>query len=398
MTKEAFRIPRGAKFDIGRNEWYIEQPTEPRPFFEEMKRTGRTDFGVVMGSENDAYIWIMASHSLDIGAEVCVERITYAEYASLVGSEAKVDIEPDHYVSGAGPMFGATGVVPREAQLRPSERGLVLMAGIEESVGGELVGVAGVNATELRSALFLWDKLDWPQSSLIDVPVSAEAANLIEAGIMSRTKIHSMGNLHSKKDLVNLHESAFRELERIEPGRWSVGHGISADPPEEGDPTRRLLVALYDVIAVPDVNVPLDEVLAFREKRRAELLALRSYLDDLYAAIRLAPNDAFAIVAANDKLSAAVSAQRKLMQEQGWLQKLTGLAVDVSFTDWATAGTAASAMFSATNNIIAAGHAGVLGLGVKVAAKRGKATPTSPDLRYLISIDRTYGGRISTPV
>lgn len=399
MANRSLQIPKGASFNLATGQWFIAQPTEPRPFFEALKRGSGQNFSILVGGPNDAYVFILPL--LEDGQSTPAERLTHAEYASLQGplTSSPELLEPngDAFMSGPGPMLGMTVVADREPVLSPNERGLVLMAGIEKASNGELISTAGVNASETRTALFLWDKLDWPRSSLIDVPVSAEAAFLLDAGVMVRTDVINMGPLHSKQGLVDLHESAFAQLERVEPGRWSIGHGASAQQPDGSELQRSLIVDLHGILAIPDVNVPLEEVLSFREKRRAELAALRSYIDDLYEAVAKAPDRAHAIVAAHDKLVAAVAAQRKVLQETGWVSKLSGLTVDVKLTDYGAAASAAMATYAATNSVIAAGKGASLGFGMKVATKLGTSSGTAPELKYVLSIDRTFGGRHAMP-
>ncbi len=156
---------------------------------------------------------------------------------------------------------------------------------------------------------------------------------------------------------------------------------------------RKLLVELTNVIDIPDINVPLEEVLAFRERRRSELLALRSYIDALYAGVKANIDDSMAMVAAVDKLAAAVADQRRTISETGWATKATGLFLDIKLTDFGSAAAAGVAAYGATNDLIAASKAAMLGVGVKFAAKMSAEAHTPAEMKYIISVEREFGKR-----
>lgn len=51
---------------------------------------------------------------------------------------------------------------------------------------------------------------------------------------------------------------------------------------------RGALVRLYDCIPIPDVDVPIYDILEFKERRRDELLSLRYHLESIYQRISVA--------------------------------------------------------------------------------------------------------------
>lgn len=74
---------------------------------------------------------------------------------------------------------------------------------------------------------------------------------------------------------------AFRDLDEKEPGKWSLAQGersfVWKGQAVEND--GGTLVELHRAIPIPKHDVPLAEVLEFRERRRDELLLLRLHLE-----------------------------------------------------------------------------------------------------------------------
>jgi hypothetical protein len=81
---------------------------------------------------------------------------------------------------------------------------------------------------------------------------------------------------------------AFRQLEVKEPGSWALGQS-AADffaPRESTFPTRTVEIELFESLPTPPDNVSLSDVLNFRIRRKSELVALQTTIDDLYFEIR----------------------------------------------------------------------------------------------------------------
>ena len=100
-------------------------------------------------------------------------------------------------------------------------------------------------------------------------------------------------------DLVDLFPliqvQAFIDLEEREPGLWALAQGESSlsiknRVLEEG---RGALVELVRAIPVPNRDVPLNDILEFRAKRRDELLRLRQEIESFFAAVNNASDKQF---------------------------------------------------------------------------------------------------------
>ncbi|MBO9589552.1 DUF6236 family protein [Devosia sp.] len=191
----------------------------------------------------------------------------------------------------------------------------------------------------IRNWALYWDKIDHPIGGF-DRSSNAEEQFLISAGVMQRTLANESYLTTDKAEPHNggMFDSVldtFRKLEASQPGIWAIGRtALPATPWDHVDPPRALeneemgrglQIRLLSAIPVPDVDVPLEDVLAFKDRRSAELQALRAHMDDLYLSVLespdrpLAENAAVASVAqsANEIMRAQTAFSWKLMDLSG---------------------------------------------------------------------------------
>jgi Family of unknown function (DUF6236) len=250
--------------------------------------------------------------------------------------------------------------------LQPGERGLVVSAPIEiqlvADVGfrGILVhrmaalrGVPGgelgqLHPQELRFALLFWERLAWPWSPVLaldnpDVP-SPEVQLLHSEGVISRPKFLPRGSspVESASFIVDTQQHALALLEKRDPGCWSMALGensLAINDQEEAF-GHCLGMSLHRAIAVPTAEAALDDVLEFRLRRRPELLALRSAIEE--AAIKVS-NDADRALSLHrelEKLDAACANQVRVAKENKFPLRVGSLHTLVATTGGAYAGVA----------------------------------------------------------
>ncbi|WP_223593705.1 DUF6236 family protein [Pseudomonas sp. A-R-19] len=171
---------------------------------------------------------------------------------------------------------------PEYGKPRPKMRGLILSSPGTAHIGANTFHGSGqLDKTDLRASLFYWDRLMWPTNNILNNMGDADSQFLESAGIMSRPRIVVWGDMASAS--VNAINQALVDAEAKEPGIWSIGEGVNslsiADRwmvPRQG--TR---IELINAIPLPKDTVPLAEILDFKAKRRPELLAFRSYLEEM---------------------------------------------------------------------------------------------------------------------
>ena len=162
-----------------------------------------------------------------------------------------------------------------------NERGLVISCPINISGTSLFLKSSTLDPQELRFALLFWDKLDFPTNNLISIGTDQNAEFLAGEGILTRTRVQVQGGGDMAQGYAGAHVHAYRTLDEREPGVWSLGKGENSVSFSDTDVEhgRGALIGLYKAIPVPDKEVPLQDILEFREKRHAELLALRHHIE-----------------------------------------------------------------------------------------------------------------------
>ena len=147
---------------------------------------------------------------------------------------------------------------------------------------------SGIDPVSLRQYLLYWDRIDWPDNNILSIGNhTPETEFLEEAGILERTRVemHLTENIGYAPTLAQARALTIRN--ETEPGRWSLAQ--QADclvlSEETSQDARVIEVELYSGIPVPDREVSLEDVLLFKKRRRPELLAFRSAMDELYQGV-----------------------------------------------------------------------------------------------------------------
>jgi Family of unknown function (DUF6236) len=201
-----------------------------------------------------------------------------------------------------------------------NERGLVISCPIEIS-GREMTFRSGpaLDPQELRFSLLFWDKLDFPINNVVGIGPDAETQFLQSAGLLNRTMTQVISGGDVVSSFVQTHIDAFRALDQREPGVWSLSTGKNAisfagDDMELG---KGVLVSLYRAIPVPDKDVPLEDILEFRARRRDELITLRHHLEDIYQRVISAGDGELALNTEIERLERAIDDHIKAARGSG---------------------------------------------------------------------------------
>lgn len=176
------------------------------------------------------------------------------------------------------PNFGR---VPKDA----SYRGLVVSPPIEIEGTRLHAKSSNLDPQELRFALLFWDRLVWPSSRAIYFASGPDETFLEEAGVLSRPEYTVYGD--GATGIARGQVQAFLDLEQSQPGAWALSQGENSFLWRDGlaDAGKGSLVELHRAIPVPKQEVPLAEILEFRQRRRDELVLLRYHLESLVSEI-----------------------------------------------------------------------------------------------------------------
>ncbi len=181
------------------------------------------------------------------------------------------------------------GIVPKSKQ----KRGLIVSNAIYGNIFNTSIKIESeIDPEELRYSLLYWDKLLKPCPNVIDFVGGDDEQYLISLGILTKPVYNfSEGELFSI--IRSTYINAYFDMEEKEPGVWSLSQGektpflknIGAEFSEDGG----LSLQLLNAIPLPVGDVPLAEILEFKERRKDELFILRAHIDLLVLEIQNSP-------------------------------------------------------------------------------------------------------------
>ena len=210
------------------------------------------------------------------------------------------------------------GKVPKERPMR----GLIISSPMQiDTANLSFSAQGGLDPSELRFSLLYWDKFVFPRSSLLS-PVGDEGEEfLVSAGVLSRL-IYTYSGGHPALIAFDTYMRAFSDLEKMEPGVWSLSQGekslfinnSAANLIDESGISLELIRA----IPVPAADVPLNEILEFKEKRKDELMMFRAHIDQLVLEIQTSPARADAFNRIAQEVDAACADLLKVGHEWQW--------------------------------------------------------------------------------
>lgn len=173
------------------------------------------------------------------------------------------------------------GIIPKNAE----HRGLVISPPIEIEGTSLRTKSSNIDGQELRFALLFWDRLVWPSSRAIYFSSNQDEQYLESAGILERPDYTINGD--GATGIAKGQIQAFHDLDHREPGIWALAQGENSFMWKDGfvQGGTGALVELHRSIPIPKHDVPLAEILEFKQRRRDELVLLRRHLDAFVAEI-----------------------------------------------------------------------------------------------------------------
>lgn len=168
--------------------------------------------------------------------------------------------------------------------------GLVISPPIEVEAQNLHIKRCNIDPFELRFSLLYWDKLVWPSSRIIHLTSNDDENFLEEVGVLSRPEYNFNG--YAAHSVVASQIQAFLDREKAEPGSWAMAMGESSLLINDAnfEQGKGALIELHRAIPVPSAEVPLNEILEFKVRRKDELLALRHHLNQLLSEVQASSN------------------------------------------------------------------------------------------------------------
>jgi hypothetical protein len=209
------------------------------------------------------------------------------------------------------------GIVMPDVTITSMQSGLSLSGG---SFDPELV----------RNALLLLDRLVQPDNNGISIGNLREECGGLEFAQVSLAKFQ--GRITADV-LRTTAQETYRRLDEREGGRWSIVRNVHENvfPTELLNEATALKFTLENALPFPDRDVPLEDVLAFKQHRQAELMALRVYLDGLVLEAERNGFGGLSKTHALERLLAALNDYNKAAREQNFLKRLTDVEIKFSW-------------------------------------------------------------------
>lgn len=205
---------------------------------------------------------------------------------------------------------------PEYGKAKPTVRGLIISPPMV--VSGDTVRITSseLDPKDLRASLLYWDRLAVPASTTISIGEEDSDAKYLEsAGVLYRPKYPISGSMSDI--MMRLPALALEDYEKTSPGAWSIGGGENSILTLGGYTTAQegILISLYGATPIPSEEVPLPEILNFRQKRRDELLSFRAHLDSLAQEISSSKDTQAELKRKLSELDKACSDLAKVCQE-----------------------------------------------------------------------------------
>ncbi|MBL4794783.1 MAG: hypothetical protein JKY24_04595 [Pseudomonadales bacterium] len=251
-----------------------------------------------------------------------------------------------------------------------NKKGIVLSPSFKPLPGGGLQCGGDSSPLELRKYLMYWDEIDYPSNSLIHVS-SPDIDFLETTNSLKRTKVFFQGYVNSGNGefFIAAQESALMENQKTEPGSWTLAQLSGVPFYSQAQAGIAVDFELYGMLPVPSENTPLADILEFKEQRPDEIIALRTYLDEIYQKIISSADIPRANNTEISKLEIAIKDLNKALNESVINQTVSSIRniINLDFTEILSLGIGAAGLTSLIP--MSPLLAGMAGAGIAVGLK-----------------------------
>lgn len=240
---------------------------------------------------------------------------------------------------------------PNYGKYKSSKRGIIVNSPTTIRPNGSFtINSAQLDRQDLRSSLLYWDKLSWPKNRVIFISGGPETQELVNCGVMETPMIDAPLSGYGSFIMQSAEAIALQQYEQKEPGVWSIGLGVNSLSYSGANAGTGTGLELYNSLPIPGDNVPLVEILDFKERRRSELLMFRTHMDSMAAAITSADDSGEALIRALKELDEACANLILVTKEWRFPVKLANFKASVNF-NFARSATAAAAAWKAAETL-----------------------------------------------
>jgi|TARA_R110001583_G_C5634157_1_gene407318 hypothetical protein len=219
------------------------------------------------------------------------------------------------------------------------ERGIIITPNYSILNNGHGLQTNGsVEPVNIRKYLLFWDKIDYPTNNMIHIGGGQDVDFLIQEGIAKSTRVtfrELRGDQNGMLPLIT-QMAAYDENNKTNNEEWSIAQPTNQliVPEQYSKKQGCLEFELYNAIQVPTGNVPLSEVVDFKNQRLPELLALRDAMDSIVDSVVAGQDIPKRKNKAISKLHRDLNDFNRVMKETGFervKRSLTAVATDPWF-------------------------------------------------------------------
>ncbi|MBA6339279.1 hypothetical protein H4J57_19005 [Colwellia sp. BRX8-7] len=203
-----------------------------------------------------------------------------------------------------------------------NRKGLIIPSGTIITDSGRSTHFGGsIDPALIRNWVMFWDEFICPDNNIVSAGLSPELEFLQQNNLLIRNRIPFSGGIGSGdfgKLFLAAQEITYMQKKVEEPGKWSMAQseGIIIGQCNSQNTEACLVFNLINSIQLPDRLVPINEILEFKEKRRDELLAFHSYLEDIYLRVSVSKDIPRSKTHELAKLELAISEYNKTVREK----------------------------------------------------------------------------------
>ena len=227
-----------------------------------------------------------------------------------------------------------------QSPLRKDERGIILSSPISvvpySNIGEDIQRYqyqqsARPDDDELIRSLLLWDYIQLPEEEAQFYRYDKRVDELLKEGIarpFGKQVANPYGEAAGSTDLIHFPKDnveamtkrrlrMFEALNQASPGCWAMARGPQSPliPAKDLNTGQGLRITLQNILPIPSGDVRINEILEFREKRRPELIELRTHLSDLMTKLS---SDSIDAMSKNDilqKFASDIDGYKKSLSE-----------------------------------------------------------------------------------
>lgn len=214
-----------------------------------------------------------------------------------------------------------------------NRKGLIIPSGttISDSENSTQIG-GGIDPALIRNWVMFWDEFICPDNNFISTGLPPDLDFLQQNNLLARNRVPFSGSISSGdfgKLFLAAQEITYMQKNAEEPGKWSMAQSeeiIKGQRKSQGTEAC-LIFELINSIQLPDRLVPINEILEFKKKRRDELSAFHSYLEDVYFRISESKDIPRAKTHELAKLESAISEYNQTVREKFQNRLLSSLRI-----------------------------------------------------------------------